>query len=62
VDVNGDVNLADFAIFAAAWQSEKDIEAAYNSACDINAPAPDHVINEADLAVFADEWLITPCQ
>jgi len=61
VDVNGDVNFADFAVFAAAWRAVDGVDDAYNPLCDINAPAPDGVINEADLAVFADEWLITPC-
>ncbi|MHC4883287.1 MAG: hypothetical protein ACYTFX_03670 [Planctomycetota bacterium] len=34
---------------------------AYNPLCDLNDPAPDNIINEADLSVFADQWLITPC-
>jgi len=60
VDFSGDVNLADFAIFAAAWQSVSG-DAAYNPLCDISDPV-DGVIDAADLSVFADEWLISPCQ
>jgi hypothetical protein len=58
VDVNGDVNFLDFAAFAAAWQSVSG-DAAYNADCDISEPY--NIIDAADLAMFADQWLITPC-
>jgi len=58
VDTNGDVNLADFTVFAAAWQAVSG-EAAYNPLCDISDPVG--VIDASDLAVFALNWLITPC-
>ncbi len=61
MDMDGDVNLADFAMFAAAWQAVDEQDEAYNPLCDISDPV-DSVINEADLAVFANEWLVTPCQ
>lgn len=59
VDVNGDVNLWDFATFAAAWQSV-DGEIEYNPLCDISAP--NGVIDANDLSVFFDQWLFNPCQ
>ena len=55
-----DVDLLDFYTFAAAWQSTNG-EAAYDVLYDISDPV-DGVINEADLQVFADNWLISPCQ
>jgi hypothetical protein len=60
VDINGDVNLWDFVIFAAAWQAV-DGEPAYDPVCDISDPV-DGLIDGADLEVFADQWLVTPCQ
>ena len=59
VDVNGYVNLADFTVFAAAWRAASS-EQAYNPLCDISEPVG--VIDAADLEVFANEWLVTPCQ
>ena len=61
MDTNGDVNLADFATFAAAWQAVDGVDTEYNSLCDISDPV-DGVIDNIDLTVFADQWLITPCQ
>ena len=60
VDMDGDVNFSDFAMFAAAWQAVDGVDDGYNPLCDISDPV-DGVINAADLEVFANEWLITPC-
>ncbi|MHC4882431.1 MAG: hypothetical protein ACYTCV_07505 [Planctomycetota bacterium] len=60
VDTNGDVNLADFAVFAAAWQAVDRVDAEYDPLCDISDPI-DGVIDVNDLTVFTNEWLITPC-
>ena len=57
MDADGDVNLWDFAAFAAAWQAVDE----YDPQCDISDPV-DGVIDDADLEVFADQWLVTPCQ
>jgi len=61
VDVNGDVDLADFVAFAGAWGAVDGVDAAYDPLCDISDPV-DGVIDLADLQVFADQWLICPCQ
>ena len=58
VDMDGDVNLWDFTVFAAAWQSSSG-QPEYNSLCDLSEPFG--VIDAADLSVFADAWLVTPC-
>jgi hypothetical protein len=50
---DGDVDFADFAVFAAAWWTE-DGEPGWNPDCDIY---PDGSINEFDLDVFAEHWL-----
>jgi len=56
-DFNGDhkVNMADFTILSAAWASQAG-EPDYNGDCDI--AAEDNVISIADLALFADNWLV----
>lgn len=54
-DHDGDVDMADAAILAAAWHSEPS-DPAWNAACDISLP-PDGLITEADLQTFAAFWL-----
>lgn len=57
-DFTGDcvVDLADYAVFAAAWQSEAGTSG-WNGICDISDPA-DNVIDIADLQVFMEQWLM----
>lgn len=50
-----DVDLSDFAVFAAAWKSRQGDEK-YNRFCDIAEPE-DGIIDEFDLAVFAGNYL-----
>ena len=57
LDMDGDVMFDDFAVFAAAWQAVDGVDAEYNPLCDISDPV-DGVINNADLEVFTNEWLI----
>jgi len=52
---DGRTNLADYAVFAAAWLSEPG-QPAWNPVCDISIP-PDNVINMLDFAVFTNNWL-----
>jgi hypothetical protein len=59
VDLDYEVNLYDFSVFAGAWGAE-DGQNQYDPLCDISDPV-DGIINFADLEVFVDEWLITPC-
>lgn len=54
-DADGDVDLTDFAIFAAAWLTKEE-DAGWNPDCDISVPA-DGFISTMDLAVFAEHWL-----
>ena len=56
--MDGEVNLADFAVFAPAWQTVDGVDAEYNPLCDISDPVG--VIDAADLEAFALNWLITP--
>ncbi len=51
-----DVDFRDFAVFAMSWMLE-DGQTGYNSNCDISIPA-DGIIDENDLEVFADYWLV----
>ena len=51
-----DVDSHDFAILASAWQSS-DGQANWNPDCDIAPQPPDGLIDELDLAVFAEYWL-----
>ena len=57
-DFTGDciVDLLDYGVFAAAWQSLAGTSG-WNSACDISDPA-DNIINIADLLVFMEQWLM----
>jgi hypothetical protein len=54
-DADGDVDSADFAIFAASWGTGPQ-SAAWNGYCDMNSPA-DGFIDTLDLAVLAENWL-----
>lgn len=54
-DHNGTVDLADFAILAAAWQSTAQ-DPQWNAACDLSTPA-DNTIDLSDLAAYLDYWL-----
>jgi len=60
LDQDCDVDIDDFVIFASAWlSSPADADwPTLGRACDISAPA-DGVINLADFAVLADNWLQT---
>lgn len=53
---DGVVDFKDFTDFAAAWGS-KPGDDNWNPACDISAPS-DGVIDELDLAVFCNNWLM----
>jgi len=53
---DGVVNFKDFAVLAAAWLSQPGDDN-WNADCDISIPS-DGVIDELDLAVFCDNWLI----
>lgn len=50
-----DVDLTDFAVFAAAWKTRLGNEE-YNRFCDISE-LEDGIIDECDLAVFAEHYL-----
>ena len=51
-----DVDFADFAVLALAWLTEEG-QLGYNPNCDIAVPYDD-VIDEKDLQVFTDNWLL----
>jgi len=51
-----DVDLEDFAVFAAAWKSRQG-DQNYEPLCDLAEPK-DNFIDERDLAVFAESYLI----
>ena len=57
-DINndGDVDLEDFAAFAPAWRSELG-EGQWSLDYEISKP-PDGVIDESDLGIIAENWLI----
>jgi hypothetical protein len=57
---DGNVDFFDFLTFAAAWQAVSGVDAAYNGDCDLAEPFG--IIDTADLQLFANQWLITPCQ
>ncbi|MHC4570645.1 MAG: hypothetical protein ACYS0C_01025 [Planctomycetota bacterium] len=52
---NGNVDLEDFVVLAAAWRSRPG-EQNWNPFCDISEPKDD-IIDERDLAVLADDYL-----
>ena len=55
-DGDGDIDAADFAVFASAWHTKAG-DAQWNTDCDISRPA-DNIIDALDLAVFVDNWLV----
>ena len=55
-DGDFDVDFDDFAILALAWLTEPG-DAKWNPDCDISIP-PDDIINEKDIDIFCDNWLI----
>lgn len=52
---DGDVDLRDFAVLAAAWLSDPG-DSHWNSACDISNPK-DSIVDYFDLKVFVNHWL-----
>lgn len=52
---DGDVDLADFAVFAQAWLSE-DGQSQYNPVCDLDSTA-DGAIDLRDIEIFLQNWL-----
>ena len=54
-DGDNDIDSADFAVLASAWQTVPG-DTRYNPDCDISNP-PDNIIDALDLAVFVDNWL-----
>jgi hypothetical protein len=52
---DGDVDLEDFAVLAAAWRSQPG-DGNWNAACNISESI-DGVIDEYDLIVFCENWL-----
>lgn len=54
-DADGDVDAADFAVFALAWLKAQG-QGGYNPVCDI-AELSNDFIDEADLEAFAGNWL-----
>ncbi|MHC4474417.1 MAG: hypothetical protein ACYTEL_02150 [Planctomycetota bacterium] len=52
---DGKVDLADYAIFAGAYNSTS-ADNNYNPACDISEP-PDGIIDRRDFSVFVQHWL-----
>jgi len=58
-DFNNDgiANFSDFSILASAWLTDPN-DANWNAACDISDPNDD-LIDERDLAVFIENWLVT---
>jgi hypothetical protein len=54
-DSDGEVDMSDFAVLAAAWMSSEGNDQ-FNALCDIGLPA-DGVIDANDLGVLLDGWL-----
>jgi hypothetical protein len=52
---DGDLDLADYAVLAAAWKSTPGDDN-WNQACDVSEPN-DNVVDERDLSVLSDDWL-----
>ena len=58
VDLDCDVEFYDFAVMANAWLAELALlDPNYNELCDISKP-PDEVIDEKDLYVLTENWLL----
>jgi len=55
IDLNGVVDMSDFALFASAWKSRFG-QGHWNRRCDLQADG-DLVIDTADLRAFAGDWL-----
>ncbi len=53
-DCDGDIDIADFAIFTSAWQTTPE-DKNWNPSCDLNNP-PDNIINSLDLKIFISNW------
>ncbi len=53
---NGDIDPKDFAVLASAWKTTMG-DQNYNPYCDISEPK-DNIINEKDLAVFVNNYLM----
>lgn len=51
-----DIDFVDFAVFASAWLTEES-QGGYDPNCDIAVPY-DKTINEKDLQVFIENWLL----
>ncbi len=58
LDGDTDVDLYDYAVFAAAWRARSG-QPGWSEACDISVPA-DNVVDGRDLAVLAEHWLRSP--
>jgi len=57
---DGVVDLLDWAVFAAAWQSTGDpISLNWNSKCDISPQGGDGIVNLWDIIVVVEHWLGT---
>ena len=57
IDLNGVVDMYDFAVFASAWQSHFG-QADWIARCDLGRPK-DLIVDTLDLAAFAAQWLET---
>lgn len=55
IDLNGVVDMFDFALFASAWQSHFG-RAGWIARCDLAEPR-DLVVDALDIVVFAEQWL-----
>jgi len=55
-DYDCEVNFGDFAILGLTWLLEQG-QPGYNPVCDIALPA-DSFIDEKDLKIFTDNWLV----
>jgi hypothetical protein len=55
-DDDGDVDFKDFAVLAVAWLSQAG-QPNWNADCNISIPK-DNIIDEYDLKVFCDNWLM----
>ena len=55
LDLDGDVDLGDFAVFASTWSTGYG-DAQWNPACDISVPT-DNLVDTLDLSRFATYWL-----
>jgi hypothetical protein len=54
-NVDGDVDFLDFALFATSWHMTS-ADPNWNPVFDISSPR-DNIINNLDLAAFAQNWL-----